>query len=95
MIVLLVAFGVQDWLSLWIKSRLIVVLGVEKECLEAKRFAFEPSILDVVVRRCIVHQFLDRSFRFVTVQDGLDILISLAWADLSFRHVLLLLELFF
>ena len=61
------------------KRRLVVViLGMKKERFEAKRFAFEPSVLDVVVGWSVVHELLHRCFGFITVENGLDSAASLS-----------------
>ena len=50
---------------------MLVILGVEEHGFQAERLTFEATILDVVVRRCVIHEILNRSLRLVAVKNRL------------------------
>lgn len=75
----------------------LVILCMEQQGFEPERFAFKPAILNVVVRRGVVHQIFNRCLRLVTVEDRLGLarwlhvwhwLLLLAWGPHLLRLLL-------
>jgi len=62
---------------------LAIIFRMEQQSFQAERLALESAILNIVIRRCVVHQIFDRCLRLVTVQDCLGrsnrLLLLLPW----------------
>ena len=65
-----------------IESIGLEVASVQQQSLQSERFALKAAVLDIIVRRGVIHEVLHARLRLVRVQDGLRMLLLLRWVPL-------------